>query len=363
MSEGVDKWLVVGGRRWARIVAAELRAVADPGASIQLHASRGDSALLEWADGKRIEVVEQLTPCDGSTTGVALIVNSAHEHRGSVESVLEAGYHAVCEKPLTFSRHETLELLAHADERGLKLFSTNTYLFAEYLQVFERDWLQGRTFSAVELTWADASDEVRHGAAKSYDSGVPVFADVLPHVASIVLATHGPFDFDRSSIEVARGGSAVIAQFDGDELTVRASLSRNAPRRVRLLRFSGPADQVTLDFAVEPGVVNGVTADPAWESRRKPIAQMLASVNAYFEGGELDDRLGPDAALLGNDLIDAVAESYVQQQIDFLEAPADGDDLAYALKEEEAMRQRAQFPEASPLQRLAMFTRTSRTLS
>jgi predicted dehydrogenase len=352
-------------------MAAELCALLAPDRSIHLHASRSDAGLLEWWNAsphkQRIEIVEQPVPCAGSTTGVALIVNSAHEHRRSVESVLDAGYHAVCEKPLTFSRHDTLELLGRAAERGRKLFCTNTYLFADYLHVLRRDWLRSRRFSELELTWADASGEVRHGEAKSYDSSVPVFADVLPHVASIVLATHGRLTFARSSVAVAQGGSAVTAQFAGGDLTLHASMSRSSARRIRLLRFSGPQDQVTLDFATEPGVVSvnqerGVCADPAWDAKRKPIAQMLHSVKAYFERGELDSRLDADAALLGNALIDAVAQSYVQHQIDFLVAAArvgvgsHGEDFAYAAKEAKAIRQRAlpQLPAASPLRRLAM---------
>ena len=70
----------------------------------------------------------------------------------------------------------------------------------------------------------------------------------------------------------------------------------------------------------------------------------------------------PNAALLGNDLIDGVAESYVQQQIDFLVATGHvregsrGEDFAYAAKEADAIRQRAlaHLPQASPLRRLAM---------
>jgi predicted dehydrogenase len=366
MGSGIDRWLVVGSRRWARVMAAELCALVPPGRSIHVQGSQSDATLWDWWDGsphkERIEIVEQPIPCDGSTTGIALVVNSAHEHRDSVARVLDAGYHAVCEKPLTFSRDDSLQLLAHAAGRGLKVFCTNTYLFADYLHVLRRDWLRDRTFSELELTWAHAT-----GERKNYDSSVPVIFDILPHVASIVLATRGQFTFERSSIAVAQGGRAVTVQFDGDALTVRVRMSRNSPRRVRLLRFSGPAGQVTLDFAAEPGMVSlnqdgAVCADPAWDSRRKPIAQMLESVTAYFEGGVLDDRLGADAALLGNDLIDAVAEGYVQQQIDFLMATgripesARGEDSAYAAKEADAIRRRAlpQLPHASPLRRLAM---------
>lgn len=333
----------MGSRRWARIVAGELRAVAGPGASID---QRDDA--------------EHPIPCTGATTGVALIVNSAHEHRASVEAALGAGYHVVCEKPLTFSRHETLALLAHAAGRGRELFSTNTYLFADYLAAFRRHWLRGRTFTELELTWADASAETRHGEAKSYDSGVPVIYDVLPHVASIVLATHGPWRFERSSLAVTRGGSAVTVEFAGDDMTVRARLARNAERRIRLLRFCGPAGRIALDFTAEPGVVSmdgreGACVDPAWDSRRKPIAQMLESVQAYFAGGALDGRLSADAALFGNELIDAVAESYVQQQLDFLAASRD-EDRPYAAKEAAAIRERglSRLEPASPLRRLAV---------
>jgi predicted dehydrogenase len=276
-----------------------------------------------------------------------------------VEAALSAGYHVVCEKPLTFSRDETLALLARAAEHGRELFSTNTYLFAGYLRAFRRHWLRGRTFTELELTWADAGAETRHGEAKRYDSGVPVIHDVLPHVASIVLATHGPWRFARSSIAVSRGGSAVTVEFAGDDLTLRASLARNAERRVRRLRFAGPAGRIALDFTAEPGVVSGdgrqgVCVDPAWDSRRKPIAQMLESVQAYFAGGALDGRLSADAALLGNELIDAVAEGYVQQQLDFL-AGARDQDRAYAAKEAEAIRERGlpHLEPASPLRRLA----------
>jgi predicted dehydrogenase len=370
---GIDRWLVVGSRRWARIMAAELCASLAPDRSIQLQASRSDAGLLEWWSAspckQRIEIVEQPVPCGASTTGVALIVNSAHEHRRSAESALDAGYHAVCEKPLTFSRPDTLQLVARAADLGLELFCTNTYLFADYLDVFRNDWLRGRTFSELELIWADASAEIRHGEAKSYDSSVPVIFDVLPHVASIVVATYGPLSFDRSSLAVAQGGSAVTAQFDGGDLTVRAIMSRNSARRTRLLRFRGPAGQVTIDFTIEPGVVSldreqAVCVDPDWPSRRKPIAQMLHSVKACFEGGAIDARLGVETALLGNDLIDGVAESYVQQQTDFLLAAgrlrdgSRGEDFRYAAKEADSIRQRAlpQLPQASPLRRLAMLS-------
>ena len=117
----IDRWLVVGSRRWARIMAAELCALEARDRPIHLQGSRSDAGLWEWWNGSahkdRIEIVEQPIPCRGSTTGVAVVVNSAHEHQRSVATVLDAGYHVVCEKPLTCSRHDSLQLLARAAKR------------------------------------------------------------------------------------------------------------------------------------------------------------------------------------------------------------------------------------------------------
>ena len=375
---GVDLWLVVGGRRWARLVATELCAFLAPGSPIQLQGNLGDTELLKWWSTspfrQRIEIVDQPMPCRSPRIGVALIVNEACQHRSAIEIALSAGYNVVSEKPLTFSRQESLQLLSRAGELGLKLFSTNTYLFADYLHVFRRNWLEGRKLSEIHLTWTDATREIRHGQVKDYDSSVPVIFDVLPHIASIVLATHGETRPDHSELTVRQGGSTVTARFGCGDLLINANMSRNSTRRIRLARFSGPASGVAIDFSVEPGVVSfnqeePVSADPAWQTKRKPVAEMLRSLKAYFEGGAMDDRLSPKAALLGNDMIDGVVGSYVQQQIDFLgeqtrlQDPARSTDFAYAAKESHSIAQRALpfLPQESPLRRLAMPCLTEQT--
>jgi predicted dehydrogenase len=368
---GVDTWLIVGGRRWARIVATELCQLLPPSASIHLLGSPDDAELLAWWGGsplrQQIKIVDHPVPCHYPMVGVALIVNSAYQHRSAIENAFSAGYNVVSEKPMTLSRDESQQLLSRATELGLKLFSANTYLFSNYLSVFKRDWLDGRKITEIHLTWADAAGERRYGQMKSYDSGVPVIFDVIPHIASIVLATHGDVIIDRAQLAVRRGGSEVIAQFECGETVVSANMSRNSTRRVRLARFSGPASEVAIDFSVEPGTVSlnhgeAVCADPGWQTKRKPLAEMLHSVQLYFESGEMDDRLSPNAALLGNDMIDRVAASYVQQQIDFLgeqnnaKGPEFSADFAYAAKEIDAIKNRVLpfLPQESPLQRLVM---------
>lgn len=369
---GIDRWLIVGARRWARVIASELCSLLPANSTLQMQGDPGDPELMEWwrtsPINGRIEIVLEPARCPAPMTGVAIIVNPACRHRAAIESALTAGYHVVSEKPLTLSRRESQQVLDRSDELGLKLFSTNTYLFADYLHVLRRDWLEGRQFSKIELTWADAGAEIRHGQAKQYDSSLPVVFDVLPHIASIVLATHGGARPGRSELTVRAGGSAATALFVCDDVVIEADMARNAARRSRRARFVGRASPVTIDFSEEPGVVwsdggQPVPADPAWQGKRRPVAEMLRAVKTYFEGGAMDDRLDPGAALFGNQLIDSVADSYVEQQIALLgpQHGAPARDLAYAAKEAHAIRERALpfLSQESPLRRLAQAAKAS----
>lgn len=292
-------------------------------------------------------------------------MNPAYRHRSSIEAALSAGYHVVSEKPISFSREETLALLRSAKSRGRSLFCTNTYLFADYLATFSRNWLAGRALTTMSIAWTDAAVEFRYGETKGYDSGVPVIFDVLPHVGNIVLATLGDCEPVPVGISVRRGGSEALIQYRHKDMDIHVLIARNAAKRTRRVTFSGPAGDIGLDFTNEPGtvVVDGIpleTVDPDWQRRRKPIAAMIESVAAFFAAGIRDARLSPLAALIGNALIDAVADSYVAQQTDFLASHRDvttspEPDLGYALKESRSIATRTlpYLSPDSPLRQLA----------
>jgi predicted dehydrogenase len=367
----VDIWLIVGARRWARIMANELCAILPVGTAIHLQVRTVDVELGDWWNTtpfkERIQIVEQPLQCPRPLTGVALIVNSAYQHQLSIEKAFAAGYNVVSEKPMTFSRQESLYLVGLGEAMGLKLLSMNTYLFADYLHVFNRNWLQGKQISKIVITWADATKEVRHGEPKGYDSSVPVIIDVLPHVANIILATYGEIKPDLSEVIVRRGGSEVNIHYQCDQIRIFIQIARNADRRIRLAKFYSVGEETLIDFSTEPGSVTSkqaapVSADPAWKSKRKPIAAMLNSVREYFETNTSDERLSPQAGVFGNDLIDRIIESYVQQQVNSLDSKDQMDvrltaeDFAYAGKESRSIAKRALpfLSSHSPLRHLAI---------
>lgn len=349
------EWLVVGGRRWARIIANELGGMLAPTNTVALLSDSRDMDLLDyWKSNpykERLKIVEQIEACRPPKIGVAIIANSAYLHRSSIEMALDAGYNIISEKPLTLSVAESNALLEKGRKLGLKLFSTNTYLFADYLRVFRRDYLSGQKISKLDIQWVDPIVESRHGERKRYDSTIPIIYDLLPHIASIVLATYGGVNLRKSDITVSKGGSEVALRVVCEDLNITITLARNSLLRKRFIRFSGITLDVALDFTEEPGLVfaagqSPVISDLDWISKRKPLAEMLYCAKSYFEGGTIDNRLSIHSALLGNKLIDLVEKDYVEQQMSFLSLEKDAkftQDLHffYAKKESTSLNKRA----------------------
>ncbi|WP_045212904.1 Gfo/Idh/MocA family oxidoreductase [Desulfonatronovibrio magnus] len=323
----IDRWLIVGNRRWARLIAGELCAAVPEKTIIHMQGDPDDVELKQWLKiselGKRVQVVSTPVPCASTTIGVALIINSAYLHRKSINEALFAGYNIISEKPIAFSQEETIDLIKLANSLGLSLFCTNTYLFASYLDKLRMNYLDGRKFSSVYITWLDAANEIRYGKSKSYDSSVPVIFDVLPHVATILYATLGVFRPIPVNIVVNGGGSDVSIQYCYNGTNVIVRIARNAEQRARSIKFIGSDYQLIFDFTIEPGMVRvnnskPISVDKDWHNKRKPISTMLASLIDFFESGNYDIRLGSHVSLLGNELIDGIVDSYVDQQVSCL---------------------------------------------
>lgn len=365
----VDICLIVGTRRWARQMAAELCAALPDDTAIYLLGDPAEAEQQEWLAlsglDVRVRVVAVPPPCPNSTTGLAFIVNSAYLHRTAIEDALTAGYNVVSEKPMSFSRQETFNLLEKADRLGLRLFCTNTYLFATYLDNFRQNWLTKRRFTCMHICWEDPAREIRYGETKGYDSSVPLIYDVLPHIANIILSMIGECKLIPVSIQVKRGGSEASIHYRHEDLDILIDVARNTRQRVRSLSFVNEEGKILLDFSNEPGLVSTdqlapTLIDPEWSRKPKPIAEMLHSVIEFFELGKQDERLTSSAGLFANDMIDGVVDSYVAQQMALLcsksNLTVNKADYDYACKESRSIAARAlpYIRKDSPLQQLAI---------
>jgi predicted dehydrogenase len=345
----IDQYVIIGTRRWARVMAFELNCSVPSDKVINMIDDPSETSLKEWLVseglGTRISLIQELLPCPIDATGVAFVVNSAYLHRHAIENALLLGYSVVSEKPASLSKQETTYLVDLAKALGLQFFCTNTYLFATYLDSFKKEWIAGQHLKRMHICWSDPRAEIRHGMPKSYDSSIPILYDMLPHVANIIFLIAGGGKLTSLDLQVKRGGSMVVLQCTSGNLEISVSLERNANQRIRSIAIDGTNENILLDFSVEPGSISInqapiVQLAPEWRHQLKPIALMILSVQNFFESGSIDPRLSPSAAIFGNELIDAIVTSYVDQQISFFRSYSGKKyddirepDFCYALKE------------------------------
>jgi len=90
------------------------------GSSLHLPAERSYGSYAEMIEA------EQRRPA-GDRMDFLSIVTPNHEHFGPAKAALEAGFHVVCDKPLSFTMEEALELEQLVEQTGLLFALTHNY--------------------------------------------------------------------------------------------------------------------------------------------------------------------------------------------------------------------------------------------
>lgn len=347
----INIFLIVGYRRWARILAEELCSRTKIKSPIYLIGDPKNKELTQWLKNtgltSRIVITKKIINNNKKGLALAFIVNSAYMHEFYVKDLLCKGYNVICEKPISFSKTKTIKLINLAAKKKLNLFCTNTYFFASYLKKLKYDFLKEKNFTNIDITWADPEKEIRYKQIKNYDSSVPIIYDILPHIANILYATIGNFKLKLSNVDIKNGGSNILLHYQKKKMNIAVHLIRNADSRKRAIKFISKKNQLYFDFTNEPGFLkrnndSQFKLDIEWKTRLKPIPEMISSVINYFELGKKDYRLKLKTSLLGNELIDVVAKKYVNNQIQILENKKmfSKKSYSYAYKEFKSIKKR-----------------------
>lgn len=359
----IDTCLILGTRSWARVLLRASIAAFSPTVRIVVFEGSTSQGFVEWLKAEGLSARVSITPhvprLEKKEAGLAIVANSAPLHSLTTRQVLQAGYHAVVEKPLSFSKEDSLSLVERAMDFRRHLFSTNIPLFAGHLDGLRAYCSAQSRLTLVQIEWMDPAFELRHGTRKNYDSATPLIFDVLPHITTILWALLGEKPLGRhSEISVAEGGARTRILFEYGDVPVAVNLARNAERRIRHIRVSSEDGDTSIDFGAEPSRMEHLT--PHLATGKLPSVQMLEAVASSCLSPRQDPRLTVKTNILANELLDTLAQSYVEQQITFLgkswkvqEMVAD-DAQRYARKEAQAVSTRLlkSLEHDSPVRRL-----------
>ena len=338
--------VVMGGGRWARVYVDELLQILPVSTRVLVYSPRNAKAMFDWIISKgiddRVSVFSSLPVMNESDYTAVIIVNAAADHLKSIEWAISQNAPVLIEKPLALNSNALSVLINEATRRGVYLAAAHVFLFAEYLSNFKNKIQSLIEIESLDIVWADATKSTRHGEIKSFDPGVRVFEDCLPHVMSMLEIIQPGLSPKFVDIMLSRGGAHLNLVFSSANCRYTVCLIRNGIERRRIITVSGKGRSFSLDFTHEPGTIvncsETISACPDWAVAQKPLSSMLSSFFEAAGGGCPDSRLatavGMRAASLSEEILPAYYAAQAQWLVQNLFEEGDQDEgLRYALRE------------------------------
>lgn len=338
---------VIGGGRWARVMLEVLCGLVPPSVRISAHSPHNAQALSAWvAERKlkdRIQVFSDYQHVVAGQTGAVIVANAARDHEKAIAWALSERLPVLVEKPVTLSFAATRRVADLAIKQKTYLAAAHVFLFARYVETFAKHVTEAGGAQSVYVQWMDPVSESRYGEAKSYDPGLTIYADWLPHVLSILGAmSRGSVQVGQKP-EVLRGGAHVKLGVLLGDIPCEIELVRNGNCRQRLINVVTQKGSIILDFAKEPGTIVSEVGmrcgDPAWNSEPRPVSTMLRAFLRDVASGTRDERLDICIGLQTNLVIDQLSLAYHAAVADWLgekcsaQAAEVDANLRYALSE------------------------------
>lgn len=338
--------LLFGGGRWARILLQATMNIL-PNNKFVVISPRNADGMRNWVITNqafsRVIVSENVNDWLHYNFSSAIVVNAVHDHSNAIQWCIKKNIPVLVEKPISLSYEVVVNLHNQALQHNVLMAPSHIFLFASYLEEFKRKVVAAGAIKKITIHWMDPLTEERYGEQKSYDAAVPIFADWLPHLLSIVAVLHPEEKYSINSIITTRGGAKIHIILSGKHIAYEFILTRNGFERKRSIcvtSFSG--ESVELDFSLEPGIIrtknSTYSADENWNSREKPSSILLTTFFSSVKNKIIDPKLRIDLALTSCQLIKEIYPEYLSYQSEWLsgkisqKAPFD-EDMRYACKE------------------------------
>jgi predicted dehydrogenase len=322
----LDQVVILGGGRWARVIAGVVCDLIPPTTQLTLYSPRGADSLNNWVSqqrlSNRIAVMNRLPEALSSFRTAVIVANAARDHVTAGRWAIEQGAAVLVEKPVATSLQDARDLAEYADQCGGLLVAAHVLRFASYLTNFSTMLTPLEETSSIFFEWIDSAGERRYGEPKKYDATVSVFMDCLPHVVSVLHTVFGVLPELHRIHSVEAGGAKVTVILLLGERKCHITMQRNGKQRVRRLSVMTRNGKAALDFSTEPGLIRigevQMGGDNSWDQKPRPLASMLKAFLSAAQGGGIDPRLNLDVALTSCAITDTIMSDYRDQVMSWL---------------------------------------------
>jgi len=282
---------VIGGGRWARVIAGVLLDFIPDGTRLSLCSPGYPLGWQQWlkhqpADraGKCIVAADMNALLGDKTLRQVFVVRAAQDNFSTALSALQAGKSVFIEKPFAADQSQAEQILAAT--RSQTSVTGLVYLFAPNIHRFVAAVQDIGSFGKIAIQWHDPAGESRYGEAKNYDPGVNCVRDVFPHIWSLLRLLAPDAPLSAVDVETSAGGRQVRLELLLGQIPVEVEITREADERSRKITLSGIDSSATMDFSSEPGRahLNGAEIDVA-SGFSSPLACELKSFFENFSDG------------------------------------------------------------------------------
>ena len=310
--------VVIGNGRWARTWIETLLEVRPHTGRIIVFTQSPGEKFTDWLrkfnDVRRIETTEDFGRVIQSPYPT-IIASAAGTHRDFAVSTLSGGLPTLVEKPLALNLGDARQIAYTSHKHKVSLAASNVFLFSQGLNKFKEIVSARNLPDSILMSWTDAKGETAR-----FDSSVPIFKDVLPHIVGILEYLFEETEWVFTDLEISRGGARANLKLQCGNILIAITIERNACDRQRLLEVTwAQGRKALLNFSREPsqitvegdGVVQSIKPDLA---RLRPLASMALSFLESCEGRPFDKRLDPTSSLRSCELSDAISLHYNRLQ-------------------------------------------------
>lgn len=309
---------VIGGGRWTRVLTEVLCGLTPPSVEISVHSLHNAEAMSAWAKekgfGRRIQVLPEWPRFPSGKYHAMIVANAARDHEKAIEWALFAGIPVLVEKPITVTAAASQRLVNKAKSQNVRFAAAHVFLFARYLENFSRFVFKSGNIRRLCVCWIDPRLEERYGERKQFDPSLPIFADCLPHVLSMIGVLLPNLPQQCKNLKILRGGARIELELRVGDVPCNVQLERNSDKRQRTIEVDTTQQMLKLDFSKEPGIIvsgsETIDADPDWMLKERPLTRMLRAFLQWAVGGEFDSRLDIEIGVRANRVIDQVSDLY-----------------------------------------------------
>lgn len=335
---------VIGGGRWARVVTETLIGLLPDSVDLRIHSINNSLNMALWAKEKGISdrlKVDNLLPEDISLGSAVIVVNAVKDHVTAAAHCLKLGASVLVEKPIAASFEAVKNLTDLAQNHHAVLVPGHVFMFADYIQSFIKFVRESGKIKQISLVWTDPKSETRYGEQKSYDSSLPIIADLLPHILSITSGLFQNVNPIFSNIELTKGGQNVNIEIKYNSIPCTMQMARNGTSRQRFIAVSTDSAYFEMDFAIEPAIFKCTSEKNVTKqeiiNEDSPLRKMLKMFLAGCSSGSFDERFNMLAGLKISRIIDQAISRYRIDQASWIFENLSGaeikENMMYALTE------------------------------